>query len=139
MRASKFLVPIDGSAKSFRALDAAIKLATKSDTSITCIYVHEVRPEYRSFFNPRINTKIIKDAEIFLNRAKKKCKKHNINYADKILHGDPASRIVSFAKNHRFDLIVMGSRGKSKLSEILLGSVSNYVVHKSKIPVTIVK
>ncbi|MEO2220658.1 MAG: universal stress protein, partial [Nitrosopumilus sp.] len=38
-----------------------------------------------------------------------------------------------------FDMIVMGSRGRSTTKEIFFGSVSNYVVHTSKIPVVIVK
>lgn len=138
MKPRKFLVPIDGSPKSFRALDTTLKLASP-DTIVTCVYVHENRAEYKSFFNPKVDTKIIKDASRFLERAKKKCKKHNIQCNDKILHGPPGPKIVSFARLHHFDLIVMGSRGKGKLAEMLLGSVSNYVVHKSRVPVTIVK
>ncbi|NIP61528.1 MAG: universal stress protein [Nitrosopumilaceae archaeon] len=138
MKPRKILASIDGSPSSFKALDTALKLAF-NDTTITCVYVHENRPEYKSFFNPKVNAKIVKDASRFLDRAMKKCKKHNIRCNDKILHGRPGPRIVSFAQDHHFDLIVMGSRGIGKLAEIFLGSVSNYVVHKSKIPVTIVK
>jgi nucleotide-binding universal stress UspA family protein len=36
-------------------------------------------------------------------------------------------------------MIVMGSRGRSSAKEMFFGSVSNYVVHASKIPVLIVK
>jgi nucleotide-binding universal stress UspA family protein len=36
-------------------------------------------------------------------------------------------------------MIVIGARGRSRAKEIFLGSVSNYVVHKSKLPVLIVK
>jgi len=38
-----------------------------------------------------------------------------------------------------FDIIVIGSRGQSGLKEIFLGSVANAVVHKSKIPVLVIK
>jgi len=49
--------------------------------------------------------------------------------------------IVKFAhtKKNKFDLIVIGSRGMGSAKEIFLGSTSNYVLHKSKIPVLIVK
>ena len=38
-----------------------------------------------------------------------------------------------------FDLIVIGSRGMGAIKEFFLGSTSNYVMHKSKKPVLIVK
>jgi nucleotide-binding universal stress UspA family protein len=43
--------------------------------------------------------------------------------------GSPGRTICEFARNGRFDLIVLGRRGRSGLSEVFLGSVSNYVLH----------
>jgi nucleotide-binding universal stress UspA family protein len=42
-------------------------------------------------------------------------------------------------KKQNFDLIVIGSRGLGSAKEFFLGSTSNYVLHKSKKPVLIVK
>lgn len=53
--------------------------------------------------------------------------------------GHPARAIVSFAKANSADLIVMGSRGLSAFQEVLLGSVSDYVLHHAHCPVTIVR
>jgi nucleotide-binding universal stress UspA family protein len=53
--------------------------------------------------------------------------------------GDEGSKILKFAKDKKFDLIVIGSRGMSSAKELFLGSTSNYVLHKSPIPVLIVK
>ena len=47
--------------------------------------------------------------------------------------------IVSFTESHKVDMIVVGSRGSDPEFEIFLGSVSNHVINKSKIPVTVVK
>ncbi|MFQ5573134.1 MAG: universal stress protein, partial [Nitrosopumilaceae archaeon] len=54
---------------------------------------------------------------------------------------DPGFDIVKFAHNkkNKIDLIVIGARGLGSVKEVFLGSVSNYVVHKSKIPVVLVK
>lgn len=43
--------------------------------------------------------------------------------------GSPGRTICEFARNGEFDLIVIGRRGRSGLSELFLGSVSNYVLH----------
>jgi nucleotide-binding universal stress UspA family protein len=53
--------------------------------------------------------------------------------------GHPARAIVSFAKANSAELIVMGSRGLSAFQEVLLGSVSDYVLRHSHCPVTIVR
>jgi len=46
---------------------------------------------------------------------------------------------LAHGKKENFNLIVIGSRGRSAVRELFLGSVSNYVIHSSKIPVLIIK
>lgn len=53
--------------------------------------------------------------------------------------GNPNLRICEEIKNQNVDLIVLGRRGHSGLSEIFLGSVSNYVVHHAPCSVLIVQ
>lgn len=43
--------------------------------------------------------------------------------------GAPGRTICAVARSWQADLIIMGRRGRSGLNELLLGSVSNYVVH----------
>ncbi|MFM7797093.1 MAG: universal stress protein, partial [Candidatus Nitrosotenuis sp.] len=52
---------------------------------------------------------------------------------------DPGFSIVNFAKDKNFDIIIIGARGVGALKEIFLGSVSNYVLHKTSLPVLVVK
>ena len=54
-------------------------------------------------------------------------------------YGDDGKRIVEIAKKQNFNLIVIGLIGMSAAKEIFLGSTSNYVLHKSKKPVLVVK
>jgi len=56
-----------------------------------------------------------------------------------LVTGTPASRIVEVAHERDARLIVMGTRGRSALSGILLGSNANRVVQLSRVPVTLVK
>lgn len=52
--------------------------------------------------------------------------------------GKPGQAIEKIAQSWKADLIVMGSRGRSGLSELVLGSVSNYVMHHAPCSVLIV-
>ena len=53
--------------------------------------------------------------------------------------GDPASEIIAFAEERQADLIVLGSRGRSALAEIVLGSVARNVLAGSKASVLVVR
>ena len=53
--------------------------------------------------------------------------------------GDPAAEIIDFAENHQADLIVLGSRGRSALAEIVLGSVARNVLAGSTASVLVVR
>lgn len=53
--------------------------------------------------------------------------------------GDPDHIIVAYTKQTKPSMIVIGSRGLGGAKELFLGSVSNYVVHKSTFPVLIIK
>ena len=54
-------------------------------------------------------------------------------------YGDDGKIIVEVAEKQNFDLIVIGSRGMGAAKELFLGSTSNYILHKSKKPVLVVK
>ena len=56
-----------------------------------------------------------------------------------LVPGLPAGRIVEVARDQGCDLIVIGTRGRSQLKSLLLGSVAETVVQKTAIPVVLVK
>ncbi|WP_268544485.1 universal stress protein [Candidatus Nitrosotenuis cloacae] len=135
----KILVPLDGSKNSIRGLDNAINLARQARATITGIYVLPRAPirTYRVIQYPE--KELLKDAEKNMEYAKKHAAQRGIMFERKIAFGDPGHTITEFAKSRKFDLIVIGARGRSALKEIFLGSVSHYVVHKSGVPVLLVK
>ena len=55
------------------------------------------------------------------------------------LVGTPGKAICKVAQQWGAELIVMGSRGRSGLSELMLGSVSNHVMHRAVCPVLVLK
>ncbi len=137
----KILVPLDGSRNSYRGLDQAINLAKLSGAKIIAAHVSYVPG---NFANPRlgfINQTLVRDAKRHMNTAKKRCSENNVEFSSKLLAGTPSNGIVKFAQNaaNKINLIVMGSRGLTGAKETFLGSVSNHVIHKSKVPVLVVK
>lgn len=51
---------------------------------------------------------------------------------------NPGYTIANYAKEHGFGHIVMGTRGLSNLSGIIMGSISHQVMHQSEVPVIFV-
>ena len=63
----------------------------------------------------------------------------HLRVSTKIAEGRPAERIVEAAKEGKFDIIIMGSRGMGGAREFFLGSVSHRVAIEAPCPVLIVK
>lgn len=135
----KILVPLDGSKNSFRGLDTAIYLARQSHATVTGLFVVGLVLPSKNAPLSTIEKYLLQQAAKFMAKAKKSAAKSGILFSDKVLYGDEGAKIVSYAKKNNFDIIVIGSRGRSVAKEIFLGSTSNYVLHKSPIPVLIVK
>ena len=53
--------------------------------------------------------------------------------------GSPGEYIIKVAKEQEVDMIIMGARGLGKIKKTILGSVSDHVLNKSKVPVLIFK
>jgi len=78
--------------------------------------------------------------ESIVERATAALREYNIKPTNTIVaNGDPADHIIDVSKSHNIDTIVMGSRGVGKLQGLLLGSVSQSVLHDAECSVIIVK
>lgn len=156
------LVAIDFSPTSDTALRVAAELAEAMKLPLVLLHVvhdpahapgfysapddaeHKVRKKDVKRWEKRART--IRDAAEDMLRAFLDARRASspgrevLDRADLVLVvGTPASRIVEVAREQRAKMIVMGTRGRSALSGILLGSNANRVVHLSTVPVTLVK
>jgi nucleotide-binding universal stress UspA family protein len=137
---SKILVPLDGSKNSNRGLEMAIVLARQCGAIITGVYSIHAPPhsEFRGVgsVEKSLNTELKK----IMDSAKVLAAQNGIVFKEKILRGDVGYNIVKLAHGKdKFDMIVLGSRGRSSAKQMFFGSISNYVIHASKIPVVLVK
>jgi nucleotide-binding universal stress UspA family protein len=137
----KILVALDGSSNSTRGLAKAIEIAKEDQSKIIGVNIVEVPMSY-FISRPKmeIKSKLTQSSKKILDGAKTRCLKAGVSFESKTVPGgDAGYDIVKFSKKQKVDMIVIGARGLNPLKEMFLGSVSNYVLHKSKIPVLIVK
>ena len=114
-------------------------MARESDATITGLYVLEmVKPQTNEPITP-LEKMLLERAQSIMKKAKLKAAQKGILFFDRTSYGDDGKKIVDISERKDFDLIVIGSRGMGAAKEIFLGSTSNYVLHKSKKPVLIVK
>jgi len=142
----KILVPVDGSDYCKKALDFAINLVKMYSAEMWLVHVAPYSnvlftgigdSEMETYSN--IDDLLEKSGQDILNTCLDEAKKQGIQVKIKLLRGNPGIKIVQYAKNEGFNLIVLGSRGLSGASRFLLGSVSDYVSDNAECPVIIVK
>jgi nucleotide-binding universal stress UspA family protein len=140
-KVTKILVPLDGSKNSLRGLEMAISIARQFGATVTGAYSINEPPhsEFRGIGST--SDALNKEVKKFMEDAKTLAAQNGIVFKEKLMRGDVGYNIVKLAhsKKEKFNLIVIGSRGRGSIKEMFFGSVSNYVIHASKIPVLIVK
>lgn len=138
--ADRILVPFDGSENSEKGLKYACRLANKLGAMITVLYVVNIPGTGDSaVLNIR---SLISEGRKVLERAKKTVEEeHCVRTRYYLRHGvgNPANEIVKLSKEGVFSMIVMSATGHTALSHLLMGSVSDAVVHHAPCSVVIVR
>lgn len=152
----KLLVPVDGSNASIGAVKKAVELSRKFNFSIKLIsIVAEKNSEYRRHENAwrgvdgsiiaeseelekQLEKKVKENAERLLNAIVSKLDFSGIKVETEVILGEPYAKIIEAAKNERIDMIVMSSRGFSKIKRFFVGSVTQKVISEAPCPVLVV-
>lgn len=142
----KILVPADGSPKSDLALQEGVRLAKTLSAEIV---VFHVVPEIPAIITPYANhlagsvKDLVEELENtgagILKKAQEKFAEDGLNLQTKLSRGDAAMEICNEAREGRYDLIVMASRGLGEIKGFLMGSVSSRVVRHATCSVLIIR
>jgi len=134
------MVAFDNSSHAQKALEKGLELAEAGDAVLDLVTVVQL-PDYAGTIDEvdemiQDGKRLYQDAH---DRAAVEVKKRIALFNSKILHGHIGETLVKYANDSGVDLIVMGSRGRSAVANLLFGSVSNYVVRHAKCPVLIIR
>jgi len=139
----KILLPTDGSEQSLNAVRYGIGLVQAGlDASFVLVNVQEPPYLYEVVLAPdaellqRVSSAAAKDA---LEDAQDLLRQAEVDFESEVLSGDPANGILEAGERHDCDAIFLGARSRGLLSSALFGSVSQAVLHRSPVPVTVVK
>jgi nucleotide-binding universal stress UspA family protein len=137
------VVAYDGSVQARLALDRAIDFAKTWSSRLTILTVYQ--PPVIWSAGPMISPEPPGEAEKkaledVLRRAVRTAEERGVsNVRGELLQNHPAEAILRFADVEHADLLVMGSRGLSPATRLLLGSVSDAVIHHAHVAVLVVR
>ena len=141
----KILVATDGSKSALQAVKYASKLVrqlSSTSSSITLISVHDdtglrhakafVGSDTVADYLRELSEKELKPAQKVLDAA-------GIKHDMEVRIGHVAQEIVQCAKAGKFDLIVLGAKGRSAIVDLLIGSVAQRVLATAEMPVLLTR
>jgi universal stress protein A len=147
MPVQRILVPVDYSSCSRAALSFALDLAQRYQASLDVVHVWD-RPAYmtdavmmstepvhgKSLFR-LIADNAQRDLDEFLQGVALPA---GTALSGRLLDGEPASTLIHELKQRKHDLVVVGTHGRTGLSHLMLGSVSEKLARLSPVPVVTV-
>ena len=149
----EILVPIDGSDLSYKAARYAMHLAKADNAEVTALNVIEdikqggaigLQAKYGKVSIVEAFKKVRRDsAQQWLSKLEREAHRQGVPFRGDIIvdqySSSEAGIINEYASKNNYDLIVIGSRGRSKFRRLVTGGVSTAVVNSSKIPVLVVR
>lgn len=141
----RILVPTDFSPHSTEATAWAAELAGRFGASITLVHVFQpvsmILPEGFVLKSADEIASLMSSLDAALMQARDQLSSlaPGVSIDSVLLEGAPFAEIVRHARDNGFDLIVLGTHGRSGLRHALLGSVAEKVVRKAPCPVLTVR
>ena len=140
----RILVATDGSENSLSAVKYAAKLSASMGASekITLVSVHDdtaLRHASQYVGKPEVDDYLRDKSEKELQPAINALDSAGIKHEQAIVVGHVSEEIVKLADAGNYDMIVMGSKGRSGIADLLIGSVAQRVLSDAKQPVLLVK
>ncbi|XP_053405900.1 universal stress protein Sll1388-like [Mercenaria mercenaria] len=142
----KVLIAMDGSKHATGAFEWFVKNMYKDSDTVIMVYCAESGDnliQFSQLENPSVIPTMIaehdKEVQKVLQTIDDIAKKHKVEHTVERLHQPAGESIVKAARDHKADIIVCGTRGLGVIRRTIMGSVSDYIVHHSHVPVLVCK
>lgn len=148
----KILIPIDGSPVSKKAAHFAVHIARVEKAKVTVMHVLEgvkqggaigLQARYGNVLLVEGFTKVrTQAAEKWMAEVQELADRYGVDVKSEVVPDDgssPEGMILDYAKKNGIDLIVIGSKGRSRFKRLLVGGVTNAVVNLAPCPVLVVR
>lgn len=139
-RFQKILLAVDGSESAELATRHAVALASQTGAAVVAVYAVDSHLAFKlGIYEGDALRELRRDGEQALAAAAALGKEAGVEVETDLCEGRPGQVVMREAERAGADVIVLGSHGQGAISDILLGSVSQYVVHHAAVPVLIVR
>jgi nucleotide-binding universal stress UspA family protein len=145
MAFKNILVPYDDSECSLHAFKIAAEIAKKFNSKLTVLTVIPKSYHTSGFYaNVKFDEILLKQqrdsANSALSKADSIAKKQGIKLVKYVLESNSVVKtLVTFSKSGKFDLIVMGTHGRTGWSKLIIGSVANGIIQTAHCPALVVR
>ncbi|MEJ2235717.1 MAG: universal stress protein [Syntrophobacterales bacterium] len=139
----RILYPIDFSECSYQVLPYVLYVAEKYHADIYLVYVVDDLRHFAGMHVPHTSiSDFVKEAMVESEKMLDKiCDEHLQscpNFQRRLVMGDPRIEILKMVESEKIDLVIMGSHSRRGLERVIFGSVAEYVVRHSPMPVLVV-
>lgn len=140
METPNLLVPVDGSPTSRKAAAYAVKMAQLMNLGVLVVHCHKSFPALlgEPYYQKAIDA-ILGGAQELLDEYQALFEEAGLECESISIEGNPGTKICELAKVEASEMVVMGSRGRTDLQGLLLGSVAHLVLHSAPCPVLIIR
>ena len=140
MAIERILVPLDGSDLAEAALETALELVCEQPTALLVLLRAAEAPRPVAADRMEERTRLVREAETYLQGVAAGLREAGINRVKTcVWYGPAAPTIVEAAESERASLIVMTSHGSGGLGRMILGSVTESVLRRTRTPILIVR
>ena len=144
MEFRNILVAFDSSSFASRAFKNALEIADPDSSKITIATVvtgiYQPSIGFSMKYSKELLEKHSKVLKKIFSGLQSQAQKKGLSLTLKILYDPSVSKaILNYINSRKFDLVVIGSHGRTGINKVILGSVANEVTQKANCPVMVVK